>query len=336
MPPQASTGAAEVDFAFYLVYWISLVSFILLAGGALLFLIRYRRREGGAEAVPIHHNTPLELTWSVGPLIILLVVFAIGFRGFLQLSVAPRDAMEVHVYGKRWLWEFEHTYKGESVREAGELHVPVGRAIKLIMNSQGDPAGNVLHSFFVPAFRIKADVLPNRYNVAWFEAKRVSCSADSDCGVGGKCDAQKRMCSAYQVFCTEYCGSGHSDMLAKIIVQEPEEWRAWMEGATKPPPGVPLAELGKGLFTKLACVTCHKDKPDSPAIIGPSLIGKFGATEKLADGSSVQVDENYVRESILRPAAKVVAGYQPVMPPFEGTLKDWQITALIEYVKTIK
>ena len=197
-PPQASTLAPQLDELYYFIFYISVVVFLGLGGAALYFLFKYRRREGGPEAVPIHHNTVLEIMWSVGPLIILLVIFAWGFKGYLSLAMAPRDSMEIHAYGKRWSWEFEYP---NGTKTVAELRVPVGRPVKIIMTSQGDPGGNVLHSLFIPAFQVKADVLPNRYNTLWLHATQTG---------------------EFQIFCTEYCGAGHSDMLAKAIVREPE------------------------------------------------------------------------------------------------------------------
>lgn len=312
LPQQASTAAVEVDAIFYFIYYLCVLFFLLLGGSAFYFLFKYRRREGGPEPVPISHNTALEIAWSVIPLILLVIIFAWGVKGFLNLSVAPRDAMEIHAYARRWLWEFEYPDGNKSV---GELRVPVGRPVKIILLAQGDPAGNVIHSLFIPAFRVKADVLPNRYNTLWFEATRLG---------------------EFQIFCTEYCGAGHSDMLARVVVMEPEGFKKWLDSLNRPPEGMPLAKIGEELFGKFACVTCHKNRPDNAAVIGPSLLGAFGRREELADGSSVVIDENYLRESILQPAARVVKGYQPVMPPFQGTLKDWQVTALIEYIKTLK
>ncbi len=305
-PPQASTVAADVDWLYYLIYYVCLAVFIGVVFGGGYFVWKYRNRPGAAEAVPISHNTTLEVAWSVIPLFILIVFFAYGYKGYLNLFVSPKDAIEIHVIGKKWSWSFEYA-NGKTV--PSELRVPVHKPIKLIMNSQ-----DVLHSFFVPAFRLKQDVIPNRYTVITFEATRTGTQT---------------------IFCTEYCGTQHSDMLAKVIVMEPAEYKAWFDKSDGPEPGVPMADQGKKLFSAYACVTCHSAAPGG-ATIAPALYHKFGTQEKLSDGQQVLVDENYIRESILKPTAKVVAGYQPVMPPFEGVLKDWQISALIEYIKSLK
>jgi cytochrome c oxidase subunit 2 len=313
MPPQASTMAAEVDNLYYFIYYLCVFFFLLLFAGAVFFLLRYRRRQGGPEAdTSILHNTPLEVAWSVIPLLILIVVFAWGFRVYMNLYVPPKDAMEIRTYAKRWVWTFEQP-TGD--KEVGELHVPAHRPVKLLMTAMDDPGGNVIHSFYVPSFRVKADVLPNRYNTLWFEATQVG---------------------TFQVFCTEYCGAGHSDMLAKIIVMEPVEYETWLKSQGGPPAGEKPEVTGEKLFTQFACVTCHKNNAANAAVIGPSLIGVMGKTEQFTDGTSATVDENYLRESILEPAVKVVKGYQPVMPPFKGTIKDWQVNALIAYIKTLK
>jgi len=267
------------------------------------FVVVYRRRPGGPKIRQISHNTPLEVTWSVIPLILVAVIFLWGFRGFMDMHIAPRNAMEVHVTGKKWLWAFEHT---SGRKESAELHVPVNTPVRLIMSSD-----DVIHSFFVPNFRIKQDVVPGRYTTLWFQATQLG---------------------EHHVFCTEYCGKDHSVMAAKVVVMTPEEFKTWSD--KDPDEGMPLAELGAKMYQKNACVSCHSI--DGSAVIGPTFKGLFGRSEQLTGGGTVVVDEQYLRESILEPQAKIVQGYQPVMPTYKGTLTERQLNGVIEYIKTIK
>lgn len=317
MPPQASTVAPEIDALYYFIFYTCLICFVAIMGAGAYFVWKYRYRPGGPKAVPIHHNTPLEIAWSVIPLFILIGMFAWGYKGFLDLAVAPKDAMEIHVVAQRWQWIFEYS---NGAKEIGLLRVPSHRPVKLLMTADGDPGGNVIHSFFVPDFRVKSDVLPNRYTSVWFEATREG---------------------THQVFCTEYCGAGHSDMLAKVEVMPQAEFDEWLKKGGDPSEQQQkdvlfMAEKGKEKFQQI-CFACHAAAPGG-AVIGPPLYKKFGTMEMLADGGQVQIDENYMRESILTPNAKIVKGYPSPspMPPFQGVLKDWQVRALIEYIKTLK
>ena len=307
-PAQASTLAPDVDRLFYFILTLCTIFFVLIICAGIYFVVKYRHRPGGPEAVPISHNTALEVAWSVGPLFLLFIIFAWGYRGYLNAAVAPRDAMEIQVRGKKWLWEFEYP---DGINSPGEIVVPVNKPVKLIMQGQ-----DVLHSFYVPAFRLKQDVIPNRYTTMWFTATQTG---------------------TFDVFCAEYCGDNHSGMLAKLRVMTEEGYQKWVEenGAPKGPPS---AEEGKKLFAKNACAACHQVVASGPSQPCPNLWNAFGRKEKLMDGSEVAVDENYIRESILRPQAKVVQGYGPTsaMPAFEGSLKDRQIDALIMYIKTLK
>lgn len=307
-PAQASTLAPDVDRLFYFILTLCVIFFVLIIAGGIYFVVKYRHRPGGPEAVPISHNTALEVAWSVIPLFLLFIMFAWGYRGYLNAAVAPRDAIEIQVRGQKWSWEF--TYPGDI--STTELVVPVNKPVKLIM-----AAKDVLHSFYIPAFRLKQDVVPNRYTTLWFQA------------------TQK---GDFQVFCAEYCGKDHSAMLTMVRVRTDEEYLRWLDEQNKPPAGMALSDYGKKLFTERACVGCHAVAASGGPTTGPSLWQSFGRQEKLIDGSTVTIDENYLRESILRPAAKVVANFGPTstMPPFEGSLKDFQIDALIAYIKSLK
>jgi cytochrome c oxidase subunit 2 len=303
MPPGASTVARHVDWLFNFILAISVFFFLLIVVVMVLFVIRYRRRTGvGAEASSTHH-TGLELTWTIIPVILVTVIFFFGFKGYLDMSTAPVNAYEVLVDGQKWNWSF--TYPNGYVDS--NLHVPVDRPVRLVMTS-----ADVIHSLYVPAFRIKQDVVPGRYSKAWFEA-----TAPGE----------------YQLFCAEYCGTSHSGMIALVVVHPPGEFETWLEQASNFLATMTPVDAGHKLYQVRGCQQCHS--VDGTAKVGPSLLGVFGHVQPLADGSSVTVDENYIRESMLEPMAKVVAGYEPVMPTYQGRLKDPEIMAIIEYLKSL-
>ena len=305
MPEPASTGAPAVDNLFHFILWLSVFFFALIVGLMVLFVVRYRRRAGREEPEPSpSHNVALEVTWTVIPLLLVFVIFVWGFKVFLDLNTPPANSYEVLVTGQKWKWLF--TYPNGHVDE--NLHVPIDTPIRLVMTSE-----DVIHSFYVPAFRIKRDVVPGRYAKAWFRATRAG---------------------EYQVFCAEYCGTGHSDMGTHVVVHEPGGFERWMTEVADFLNKLPPAEAGERLFKARGCAQCHS--VDGAAGVGPTLKGVFGHAVPLADGRSVTADEDYVRESILEPQAKVVAGFQPVMPTYKGKLKDQEITAIAEYMKTLK
>jgi len=239
------------------------------------------------------------LTWSIIPLGVFLAIFFWGAVVYFKSRTPPRDSTEVYVVAKQWMWKMEHA---EGQREINELHVPVDRDIKLIMTSQ-----DVIHSFFVPAFRMKQDVLPGRYTVAWFRAIKPG---------------------TYHLFCTQYCGTQHSGMIGSIVVMEPAQYEAWMSGGSTGP----LSATGEKIFAELGCATCHRSDTQGR---GPNLQGVFGKPVLLEDGRMVNADENYVRESILDPGAKVVKGFKPIMPTFQGIVSEEQLNALVAYVKSL-
>jgi cytochrome c oxidase subunit 2 len=303
MPFQGSTTAAEVDWVFHVIYWISLFFFVLIVGAMVLFIYKYRRRAGrDAEPTP-SHNTPLEVTWTVIPLLLVIWIFYIGFKGYMNLRTPPANAYEIQVTGQTWKWLF--TYPNGHVDE--KLHVPVDRPVLLTMTSQ-----DMIHSFYVPDFRIKMDVLPGRYTKTWFQA---------------------RYPGEYRVFCTEYCGTGHSDMLTTAVVHEPGGFERWLDEAASLFATLPPVEVGARLYEMRGCTQCHS--VDGTPRVGPTLKGVFGGTIVLKDRGSVTADENYIRESILDPQAKIVAGFDPVMPTYQGRLKDQEITGIIEYIKSL-
>ncbi len=303
MPPQVSTFAANVDWLFMVILGISVFFFVLIVALMIVFVIRYRHREGHvAEASPTH-NLPLEVVWTAIPVAVVMVIFYLGFTSYLDMATPPANAYEVRVEGQKWKWTF--TYPNGYVDE--NLHVPVDRPIRLVMSS-----ADVIHSLYVPAFRIKRDVVPGRYSKEWFQATTPG---------------------EYDVFCAEYCGTGHSDMLAHVIVHPPGEFEQWLEKASNFLDTMTPVEAGRKLYQVRGCQQCHS--VDGTAKVGPSFKGIFGEPQALSNGSKVTVDENYIRESILEPQAKVVAGFEPVMPTYQGRLKDPEIDALIQYIKSL-
>jgi len=298
-PVRASTGAGNVDalyiFLVALSAFMSAAIFIMI----LVFAARYRRRPG-VEAEQIEGSNALELTWSVVPLAIFMVIFVWGAVIYFQERTPPRGATEVYVVAKQWMWKLQHE---EGHREINELHVPVGRDVKMIMTSQ-----DVIHSFYVPAFRIKQDVLPGRYTTFWFHATKSG---------------------TYHLFCAEYCGTQHSGMIGQVVVLEPAQYEAWLSGGGA---AGSLASTGQSLFQQLGCSTCHRSDVQDR---GPNLIGVFGKPVLLEDGRTVIGDENYIRESILSPGAKVVRGFKPIMPVFQGLISEEQLNALVAYIKSL-
>ena len=300
-PEQASSVAGEVDALFLFILGVTGLFALGIWIVLFYFAIRYRRRSDADRPAEIHGSLVLELTWTIIPFLLMSAMFVWGAKVFFHLNRPPDDAMTVSVVGKRWMWKLQHP---TGQREINELHVPVGRAVKLVITSE-----DTIHSFFVPAFRVKKDAVPGRYNMAWFRATKTG---------------------SYHLFCAEYCGTEHSKMIGRVVVMEPEEYQVWLAGG--PAPESPVL-AGEKLFSELNCITCHR--PDS-AGRGPVLNGIFGRPVNLASGERVVADEAYVRESILSPAAKVVAGYQPVMPTFLGQVNEEQLIALIAYIESLQ
>ena len=298
-PVSASAHSGPVDWLYIFLVALSAVTTLAIFGIILVFGMKYRRRQH-REATQIEGSLVLEIAWSVIPLGIFMVIFVWGAVLFFQLRTPPRDSAEIYVVGKQWMWKLEHM---EGVSEVDELHVPVDRDIKLIMTSQ-----DVIHSFFVPEFRIKQDVLPGRYTTLWFRATKVG---------------------AYHLLCTQYCGTNHSGMIGTVYVMSPQDYQAWLTGGA---PSGSLAENGQTLFQQLGCSTCHRFDVQGR---GPNLTGVFGKPVTLEDGRTVIADENYVRESILSPAAKIVSGFQPIMPSFQGQVSEDQLNSLVAYVKSL-
>ena len=304
MPVRASTAAQGVDQLFHFIFWISLVFFFAIVAVMVLFVFKYRERPGHQAEKTATHSTVLEVTWSVIPLLLVIVIFWWGFQGFMEMSVPPSNGREILVTAEKW--KFTFTYPNGYVD--GDLHVPQGENILLTLHST-----DVIHSFFVPAFRLKRDVVPGRYHKAWFNATEVG---------------------EFQAYCAEYCGTAHSDMLARVIVHPAGEYDAWMREASNFISKLPPAEAGAKVFSIRGCQACHSVKGESNT--GPPLDGLFGTTETMDDGTEQLADENYLRESILEPMAKIVGGYEPVMPTFQGRLSEDEVTVLIAYLKSVE
>jgi len=287
-----------VDALYIYLVLVSAVMTLLIFVAVAVLAIKYRRRPGIAPH-PIEGSPILETAWSVIPFGVMITFFIWGAVIFFRERTPPTNATEVYVVAKQWMWKLEHM---EGQREINELHVPVGQNVKLIMTSQ-----DVIHSFFIPAFRLKQDVVPGRYSTLWFKATTPG---------------------TYHLFCAEYCGTSHSGMIGNVVVMEPQDYTQWMAGG----PSAPLPEAGKQLFASLGCATCHRFDVQGR---GPNLQGVFGKPVLLEDGRTVIADENYVRESILNPTAKIVSGFKPVMPTFQGLVSDEQLNALVAYVKSL-
>jgi cytochrome c oxidase subunit 2 len=299
-PEAASTQAAQVDALYFFLVAVAAFFSLLIAGVLVITAIRFRRRHEDEVGVQIHGSLALELLWTVIPFFITMVMFGWGAKVFFDAYRPPKGAMEIYIVGKQWMWKAQHM---DGQREINELHVPVGRAVKLTMGSE-----DVLHSFYIPAFRVKADVIPGRYNVLWFTPTRPG---------------------RYHLFCAEYCGTRHSGMIGWVEVMEPNDFQTWLSGgrAADSP-----AAAGEKLFQDLVCISCHRDDAQARA---PQLKGLFGHTVQLQGGATVVADEAYVRESIVNPQAKVVAGFQPIMPTFQGLVSEEQLLQLIAYVRSL-
>jgi cytochrome c oxidase subunit 2 len=306
LPRPASTLAPHVDWLYQFIFWFSVVAFVAIIGTMLYFAARYRGRGAKRSMAPTGNHLGLELGLTFAPLLLLVPLFHWGFEGYVDGVVAPPNAMEIRVRARKWLWEFE--LPNGSV-EVGNLIVPANRPIKLVMSSD-----DVVHSFYVPEFRVKRDVVPGMYTTLWFEATEPG---------------------EYQVFCTEYCGTSHSGMLAKVRVVPAEDYERILEESDRPPQGQTVAQWGEALFRQNNCNTCHSVVAGGPQVPGPNLHGIAGHTQPLQDGTEVTVDLEYVRESILRPQAKIVRGYSAVqMPAFR--LTDKRIEAIYSYLETLR
>ncbi len=300
VPEQASTMAAQFDKLFLFLIGVSVFFASLICILILVFVFKYRRRPGNLRGAEISGDLRLEILWTAIPLGLTMVMFVWGAKLYFVTFHPPPNALEVSVVGKQWMWKVQHA---EGQREINELHIPVGRPIKLVMTSQ-----DVIPDFFVPAFRVKKDVLPGRYTTVWFEATKPG---------------------DYHLFCSQYCGTDHANMIGRVIVMSQSDYEAWLGGGTT---RVSMADAGAQLFSTLGCSSCHKENDTGR---GPSLVGFYGKNVKLQSGATVVADDNYIRESIMNPQAKVVGGYQPVMPTFKGLISEEGVMQIIAYLRSL-
>lgn len=299
-PPQASTIAPEVDLLFLTLIGLSGFFTSLVVLLIVYFAIRYRRGSRADRTDPPTTSLRVELAWVFGLLVLGMGTY--GWASFIYFKIVrqPPDALEVYVVGLQWMWKIQHP-DGQS--EINELHVPAGQTVRLIMTSE-----DVIHSFYVPAFRLKYDAIPGRYTDLWFEATQVG---------------------EYHLFCTEYCGTLHSSMIGQVVVMEPRQYQEWLAANGT---GTSMVSRGEQIFTQFGCSGCHRPEPSDRA---PVLVGLFGQEVMLESGETVIADENYIRQSILQPQLQIVAGYPPIMPSFEGQISEEQLAQLVNYIKSL-
>lgn len=296
-PEQASTIAEGIDNLYYFLTAIDLFFTAIIFLTIFYFMIRYRRRSQQETPEQIEGSLPLEILWSIVPLVLVVVTFVWSTSLFIRNARPPEASTEIFVIGKQWMWQLQHP---EGVREINELHVPVGRPIKLTMTSE-----DVIHDFFIPAFRVKKDVVPGKYTSLWFQATKTG---------------------QYHLFCAQYCGVSHALMRGEVIVMEPQDYERWLSGSKKENS---MAASGARLYDQYACITCHG------AGKGPAFNDLYMSKVRLQDGSTVTADETYLRESILFPSAKLVEGYPAIMPTYKGQLTEEQILQFIAYIKSL-
>jgi cytochrome c oxidase subunit II len=302
VPDSASTFSWKVDAVYFYLSGVTLFFTLLISAILIFFVLRYRRRTPYEIPRPVAGSHKLETLWSVIPFIIAMTIFGWSAKVYFEQYSPPQNAVEVYVVGKQWMWKIQHS---TGQREINELHVPVGRKIKLIMTTE-----DVIHDFFVPAFRMKADVVPGRFTTQWFEATKPG---------------------TYHLFCAEYCGTNHSGMIGSVIVMESREFDNWLSGnAGNTTPAVG----GQQLFQTLGCVSCHGANGEGGR--GPTLAGLFGRPTQLVGGQTVTADEAYIRESITNPQAKLVEGFGPIMPTFQGQITEDQLVQLIAFIKSLQ
>jgi len=310
LPTDASVTTRNIDWVWEFMLWMSLLALLAIFVAMVHFCTKYRAKSRAANE-PVEpsaeHNTALEVAWSVLPLFVMIALFVLGFKGFVDLRTAPRDSMELHATGQKWKWTFDYKCPSGNLTD-DVLHVPLDQPVRMIISSV-----DVLHALYIPAFRTKMDAVPGRYTDLWFQATKPG---------------------EYPVFCAEYCGTAHSDMLTSVVVHPAGEYERWLDNTCKESDKETGAPRGQKLYEKQGCSTCHS--VDGSAKIGPTWKGLWGSSETLADGANQKVDENYLRESMLDPNKKVVKGYAPSMPTYQGKLSDKDIDGLIEYIKTLK
>jgi len=299
-PPEASSTAQQVDWIYFALTALTLLTCAVVFLPIIFFAIKYRRGSAADRSNPRVESILLESGWTIVPLVIFIGLFGWGAIVYFQIESPPRDALQVQVVGKQWMWKLQHA---EGRSEINELHVPVGRAVSLTMTSQ-----DVIHSFFVPAFRVKQDVVPGRYTSEWFKPTEAG---------------------EYHIFCSQYCGTQHSAMIGRVVVMEPVDYERWLNTGR---PAESIALTGERLFRERGCSGCHSVNSKFHA---PPLEGVFGKSSPLENGEIVPMDERYVRDSILLPGKEIAKGYQNIMPSYAGQLSEEEIMQLIAYLKSI-
>ena len=307
-PPSASTVSTEVDLLYLFITAVSAFFVVLVAALVFIFAVKFRRRHPDEVGADIHGSLVLELSWTIIPFILAMIMFVWGADLFFRLARPPVDSMDIFVVGKQWMWKVQHP---TGVREINQMHVPIGRNIRVTLGSE-----DVIHDYSIPAFRVKMDAVPGRLTTLWFRATTPG---------------------TYHLFCAEYCGTNHSGMIGEVIAMAPQDYEGWLAagGAVSAGPVLTPAEEGAELFTTFGCATCHLEPGGG---LGPPLGGVFGSNVPLADGRTVPADDNYLRESIMNPSAQIVRGFTSpsIMPPFQGMVSEEQLMQLIAYVKSLK
>lgn len=296
-PEQGSEFAAHVDALFLFITAVAAFFSLLIAGLIVYFSIRYRRQDERQFANATQSALGLEITWTAIPLGLTMVMFVWGAQLYFSANHPPPDAMDIHVVGKQWMWKIQHP---EGRREINELHVPLGKAVRLVLISQ-----DVIHDFYLPDFRVKQDVLPGRYTYTWFRPTKLGES---------------------HLYCAQYCGTQHANMVGRVFVMEPAEYAKWLRGQSQVSDS--MLENGERLYRQFACHTCHGVK-------APTLAGLYGSTVKFSDGSTTIADESYLRDHILNPRNRTVSGYQSIMPTYKGQMSEDQLIQIITYIKSL-
>ena len=302
-PPSASNFSAEYDVLFYVLTGLTLFFSLIVGVAVIFFAVRYRKGSKADRSRPLYENLFLELTWTIVPLVLGLIMFYFGTSLYIKMRTPPRNATEIFVIGKQWMWHIEH---GNGVRENNTLHVPVGQPVKLTMISQ-----DVLHAFYIPAFRVQEHVVPGRYTQLWFTATKAG---------------------EYHLFCNMYCGTQHSEMGGKVVAMEPKEFAEWMANGGQSVAPMSMEQAGAKIYSKIGCNNCHGAEDTLHA---PSLYGIYGKRRVFADGTSLIADEEYLRSSILRPYDHITQGYGQTMPVYEGQLTEEDVINLTAYIKVL-
>src|SRR5580698_1135706 len=299
-PPEASKIAPEMDALYFFMVLVSLIGLTIVILLVTSFSILYSKKRHPV-AVQIEGSTMLEATWTIIPLGLFLIMFVWGSLIYFRVYTPPTNSMNIYIVGKQWMWKAEHP---GGQHEINSLHVPTGRAVQLTIISQ-----DVFHSFSIPAFRVKREAIPGRYTTVWFEATEPG---------------------TYHLFCTQYCGTNHSQMIGQVVVMTPDDFRQWLQGSTS---GNSMAQDGERLFASLSCNACHNPRPDSR---GPNLVGVYGSHLTLSTGQTITVDDGYLRNAILNPTQNITQGYAPIMPTYQGQISEEGVFALVEYIKNLQ